>query len=210
MSAWHGRTPASTRYIATGAAVRAARSSRTSAPRSRAASPERRGERSSGAIRAFMYHGIVCGMAAFKQHVTFGFWKGQADPRHEGPDRGRGHGPVRPHRRRVKDLPAKREHRRLREEGDGAERVGYGGEARGQAKEAARCPMPAVLQGRTRRRRRAGASGLRGAVAERASATTSSGSPRRRRTPRATGASPPRWPSGSPRASDRNWKYERR
>src|SRR5262245_17819725 len=26
---------------------------------------------------SFMYHGIVCGMAAFKQHVTFGFWKGK-------------------------------------------------------------------------------------------------------------------------------------
>ena len=26
---------------------------------------------------AFVYHGIVCGMAAFKQHVTFGFWKGK-------------------------------------------------------------------------------------------------------------------------------------
>ncbi|MEO8634583.1 MAG: YdeI/OmpD-associated family protein [Gemmatimonadales bacterium] len=24
---------------------------------------------------SFMYHGILCGMAAFKQHVTFGFWK---------------------------------------------------------------------------------------------------------------------------------------
>jgi len=24
---------------------------------------------------AFMYHGILCGMAAFKQHCTFGFWK---------------------------------------------------------------------------------------------------------------------------------------
>jgi uncharacterized protein YdeI (YjbR/CyaY-like superfamily) len=24
----------------------------------------------------FMYHGILCGMAAFKQHCTFGFWKG--------------------------------------------------------------------------------------------------------------------------------------
>jgi len=23
----------------------------------------------------FMYHGILCGMAAFKQHVSFGFWK---------------------------------------------------------------------------------------------------------------------------------------
>jgi uncharacterized protein YdeI (YjbR/CyaY-like superfamily) len=26
---------------------------------------------------SFVYHGIVCGMAAFKQHVTFGFWKGK-------------------------------------------------------------------------------------------------------------------------------------
>ncbi len=25
---------------------------------------------------AFMYKGILCGMAAFKQHATFGFWKG--------------------------------------------------------------------------------------------------------------------------------------
>lgn len=24
----------------------------------------------------FMYHGMLCGMAAFKQHCTFGFWKG--------------------------------------------------------------------------------------------------------------------------------------
>ena len=24
----------------------------------------------------FMYHGILCGMAAFKQHCTFAFWKG--------------------------------------------------------------------------------------------------------------------------------------
>src|SRR6266850_823761 len=23
----------------------------------------------------FMYHGMLCGMAAFKQHCTFGFWK---------------------------------------------------------------------------------------------------------------------------------------
>src|SRR6185436_17060504 len=23
----------------------------------------------------FMYHGMLCGMAAFKEHVTFGFWK---------------------------------------------------------------------------------------------------------------------------------------
>lgn len=25
---------------------------------------------------AFMYHGILCGMAAFKHHCTLGFWKG--------------------------------------------------------------------------------------------------------------------------------------
>ena len=25
---------------------------------------------------SFMYEGILCGMAAFKQHCTFGFWKG--------------------------------------------------------------------------------------------------------------------------------------
>jgi uncharacterized protein YdeI (YjbR/CyaY-like superfamily) len=27
---------------------------------------------------AFMYKGILCGMASFKQHVTFGFWKAAA------------------------------------------------------------------------------------------------------------------------------------
>ena len=26
---------------------------------------------------SFTYHGIVCGMAAFKEHVAFGFWKGK-------------------------------------------------------------------------------------------------------------------------------------
>jgi uncharacterized protein YdeI (YjbR/CyaY-like superfamily) len=26
---------------------------------------------------SFMHHGIVCGMAAFQHHVTFGFWKGK-------------------------------------------------------------------------------------------------------------------------------------
>jgi uncharacterized protein YdeI (YjbR/CyaY-like superfamily) len=25
----------------------------------------------------FMHHGMMCGMAAFKQHCTFGFWKGE-------------------------------------------------------------------------------------------------------------------------------------
>ena len=27
-------------------------------------------------VPAFMYKGMLCGMAAFKQHATFGFWKG--------------------------------------------------------------------------------------------------------------------------------------
>jgi hypothetical protein len=27
---------------------------------------------------AFMYKGILCGMAAFKEHVVFGFWKASA------------------------------------------------------------------------------------------------------------------------------------
>src|SRR6185436_4687918 len=26
---------------------------------------------------AFEYHGLLCSMAAFKQHTTFGFWKGK-------------------------------------------------------------------------------------------------------------------------------------
>jgi len=26
-------------------------------------------------LPAYTYHGLVCGMAGFKQHVTFGFWK---------------------------------------------------------------------------------------------------------------------------------------
>ena len=26
---------------------------------------------------AFVYKGILCGMAAFKEHCTFGFWKGE-------------------------------------------------------------------------------------------------------------------------------------
>ena len=26
---------------------------------------------------SFMYHGILCGMASFKEHCTFGFWKGE-------------------------------------------------------------------------------------------------------------------------------------
>jgi uncharacterized protein YdeI (YjbR/CyaY-like superfamily) len=34
----------------------------------------------------FMYHGMLCGMAAFKQHCTFGFWKDDLilDPAQQG------------------------------------------------------------------------------------------------------------------------------
>ena len=39
----------------------------------------------------FMYHGMLCGMAAFKQHCSFGFWKhdlvvGGKDPSESGPE----------------------------------------------------------------------------------------------------------------------------
>src|SRR5262245_55222302 len=36
----------------------------------------------------FMYHGMMCGMAAFKEHAIFGFWKGPLvlGGRAEGPD----------------------------------------------------------------------------------------------------------------------------
>ena len=50
----------------------------------------------------FEHQGMLCSMAAFKQHCTFGFWKGALLAR---PGRGRARarrlrdGPVRPHRR---------------------------------------------------------------------------------------------------------------
>ena len=55
-----------------------ARSSTTRVPRS--------GRRSSWSRPAFEYHGILCGLSAFKAHCTFGFWQhelvvGKGDPR---------------------------------------------------------------------------------------------------------------------------------
>ena len=53
----------------------------------------------------FMYQGMLCGMAAFKEHMVFGFWK------HElllGPDRPRGAGSY-GRLTSLSDLPPKRE-----------------------------------------------------------------------------------------------------
>jgi uncharacterized protein YdeI (YjbR/CyaY-like superfamily) len=55
----------------------------------------------------FMYHGMLCGMAAFKQHCTFGFWKGSlvVDAAHDRSDEAMGQfGGI----RSVADLPPKR------------------------------------------------------------------------------------------------------
>lgn len=55
----------------------------------------------------FMHHGMLCGMAAFKQHCTFTFWKGSlvVDSTPEPEVRAMGQfGPI----TRVADLPSKR------------------------------------------------------------------------------------------------------
>ncbi len=40
----------------------------------------------------FMYHGMLCGMGAFQQHCTFGFWKGEliVDPKDRPAEQGMG------------------------------------------------------------------------------------------------------------------------
>jgi hypothetical protein len=56
---------------------------------------------------SFQYHGILCGMAAFKAHATFGFWKGAlfVDPDGRDPRAAMGEfGRL----TSVRDLPAKR------------------------------------------------------------------------------------------------------
>lgn len=56
---------------------------------------------------SFLYHGILCGMAAFKQHCTFGFWKGEliVDAKGQRADEAMGQfGRL----TSVKDLPAKK------------------------------------------------------------------------------------------------------
>ena len=45
----------------------------------------------------FMYNGMMCGMAAFKQHCTFGFWKGELVVGRATAADERAMGPVRPH-----------------------------------------------------------------------------------------------------------------
>lgn len=59
----------------------------------------------------FMYHGMLCGMASFKQHCTFGFWKAkQMDGLSGNPGAAMGDfGCI----RQVKDLPAKAVLKRL-------------------------------------------------------------------------------------------------
>lgn len=56
---------------------------------------------------AFEYHGLLCQMASFKAHATFGFWKGKliVDPKGRDPKAAMGEfGRI----TSVKDLPAKR------------------------------------------------------------------------------------------------------
>lgn len=59
----------------------------------------------------FMYHGMLCGMASFKQHCTFGFWKAKQMSELSGkPDTAMGDfGRI----TKLKDLPGKAELKRL-------------------------------------------------------------------------------------------------
>jgi hypothetical protein len=56
----------------------------------------------------FMHHGILCGMAAFKAYVTFGFWKGSLIERSDGSTAPVGMGNAE-RLTKVGDLPSKRE-----------------------------------------------------------------------------------------------------
>ena len=70
---------------------------------------------------AFDYNGPFCSMAAFKQHATFGFWKGAliVDPKTRKPDEAMGDlGRI----TRVADLPGKRRAHGVDQTGDGAQR----------------------------------------------------------------------------------------
>jgi hypothetical protein len=75
---------------------------------------------------AFMYHGIMCGMAAFKEYCAFHFWKGaliieDASGEQMWAQLGR--------LTKVSDLPIEESDRRLCEEGDDAERGRHNGPA---------------------------------------------------------------------------------
>ncbi len=56
---------------------------------------------------SFMYHGILCGMAAFQQHAAFGFWKGKLIVDEKGRDLDSAMGQF-GRLTSVADLPAKR------------------------------------------------------------------------------------------------------
>ena len=56
---------------------------------------------------SFEYHGLLCGMAAFKQHATLGFWKGKLIVGKDGADLGSAMGQF-GRITSVKELPAKR------------------------------------------------------------------------------------------------------
>ncbi|MEP6472759.1 MAG: YdeI/OmpD-associated family protein [Gemmatimonadota bacterium] len=55
---------------------------------------------------SFTYHGILCGMAAFKQHATFGFWKASLILDKDGNKAEEAHGQF-GRLTAVKDLPSK-------------------------------------------------------------------------------------------------------
>ncbi len=55
----------------------------------------------------FLYHGILCSMAAFKQHCTFGFWKGKLIVDEQGRQADEAMGQF-GRLSSVKDLPAKK------------------------------------------------------------------------------------------------------
>ena len=77
----------------------------------------------------FVYKGMLCSMASFKEHAALGFWKGSlvtGGPR--GVDAMGHFGRL----TKRSDLPSKTRARRLRQEGGGAERAGREGAARAE------------------------------------------------------------------------------
>ena len=78
----------------------------------------------------FMYQGMLCGMAAFKQHAAFGFWKGSLVV--GAGTGGRRDGAVRPRHQKIRAAVTSRA-RGLRQEGRRVERAGRQGPARCEA-----------------------------------------------------------------------------
>ena len=153
----------------------------------------------------FLYKGMLCSMASFKEHAAFGFWKGSLVTGGRGSDDAMGH-----FGRITKLLgPAVEEGaRRLRQESGGAERRRA---SRCRARRSGRAETgqaPADLAAAFKTNSEgAGPASTRSARAT--SASTSSGSPRPRPTRRARGGSRRR-SSGWPKGKSRNWKYETR